>query len=325
MNATAPRPALAAQVLAHLQPDIVLLSGLPHDHDLHLFRAFQRLLADKGLDLPFLHAARGNSGLATGLDLNGDGRIGTADDAQGFGAYPGEDSMLLLSRFPVDLAQSRDFSPYRWADLPGNRMPAQLPENAQQLQRLSSTSHWDIALDMGQGRSLHLLAWQAGPPVFGGGQGQRNRARNHDETAFWLAYLDNALPYAPPLGPFVLMGGTNLDPVDGDGDSAALRALLSHPALQDPRPASEGAPASARGHAPSAAHAGPHALDTVEWPQPDGPGNLRVSYILPSRGLTVRDAGVFWPAPDDPNAALLGNDATRPSRHRPVWVDLSLN
>lgn len=60
------------------------------------------------------------------------------------------------------------------------------------------------------------------------------------------------------------------------------------------------------------------------WTQPDwsdeGPGNLRVSYILPSAIWTVTDAGVYWPASDD---SLLGDDGLAAGPHRLVWVDVS--
>ena len=48
-------------------------------------------------------------------------------------------------------------------------------------------------------------------------------------------------------------------------------------------------------------------------------GNLRVDYVLPSAGLKVTGAGVFWPVEGEPGAALI--DA---SDHRLVWVDVVL-
>ena len=38
---------------------------------------------------------------------------------------------------------------------------------------------------------------------------------------------------------------------------------------------------------------------------------------------TVSDAGVFWPAPGDPDAKLLGDDGLAAGLHRLVWVDVS--
>ncbi|WP_353620371.1 hypothetical protein [Paracoccus aerodenitrificans] len=58
-------------------------------------------------------------------------------------------------------------------------------------------------------------------------------------------------------------------------------------------------------------------MDTADWP--DGkPGNLRVSYVLPSAGMEVLDAGVVWPEAGEE----LYLAARTASAHRLVWVDL---
>ena len=72
--------------------------------------------------------------------------------------------------------------------------------------------------------------------------------------------------------------------------------------------------------AANAGQAGPAALDTADWRDEDGPGNLRTDYVLPSRDLAVTASGVFWPAPGDP----LAEAAATASAHRLVWVDLAL-
>ena len=80
------------------------------------------------------------------------------------------------------------------------------------------------------------------------------------------------------------MGDANLDPDKGAGRREAIKALLDHPALQDPLP---GKP-------------------TVDWPQT---GPLRVSYILPSTDWLITDAQVV------PQIAAA-------SRHNLLWADL---
>ena len=178
------------------------------------------------------------------------------------------------------------------------------------MQRLSSKGHWAVPLRV-RGRLLWLLTYHAGPPVFDGPQ-DRNGRRNHDETRFWTLFLDGHFG-APPDGPFVLLGSTNTDPVDGQGRPGAMTALLNDPRLQDPHPRGPGGAGAA-----DAAHAGDPALDTVDWPGPD-PGNQRVDYVLPAAGLRVRGAGVLWPPAGD---ALAETVATA-SRHRLVWVDIA--
>ena len=217
--------------------------------------------------------------MATGLDLDGDGRRGESDDAQGWGRFAGAGGMALLSRLPI--SASRDHSGFLWRDLPANRYPRLQGQpfpsaEAFARQRLASAGFWDVTLDTPQG-PLPLLAWHAGPPVFGGPH-RRNHWRNADETAFWHWRLDGGL--APVPEPFVLMGNANLDPAAGAGDRAAMAALLAHPRLQDPL---AGQP-------------------TANWP--DGPGALRVDYLLPSRRLRVLDSGVLWPHPAATHALI---------------------
>lgn len=297
-----PQIAAVVQVIAAVDPDILLLTGIDWDFDNLALDALANLLADAGVDYPHRHASRPNSGMATGIDLDGDGRRGTPDDAQGYGRFPGESGMALLSRHPI--SGFTDHSGFLWRDLPGNRMP-EVTQDAAAIQRLSSVAHWEFRLDI-RGKPLSLLCYSASPPVFGRVP-ERNPARNHDETAFWLERL--------PAAPFVLLGKSNIDPEDGDGQQEAMRALLAH--VQDPRPASKGG-MLAQQEGANGGHRGDPALDTASWPGENSPGNLRVDYVLPSPGLVLRDAGVFWPAPDEP----LAGPAESASRHRLVWTDL---
>lgn len=305
---------------------MLLLTSVDYDHDLVALSALADAVAAEGADYPYRFALRPNTGRATGLDLDNDGRLGGPGDAQGFGWFAGQGGMAILSRLPILGAEARDFSALLWRDLPGALLPeaggAPFPSaEAQAIQRLSTTGHWAVPVALPGGGRLTLLAWHAAPPVFDGPE-DRNGRRNHDEAAFWTALLDGRLAEAPPAPPFVLLGDANLDPADGDGRPAALTTLLADPRLQDPAPASPGgaAAAAAQGGA-NLGHRGPSALDTADWPDdPAGPGNLRVDYVLPSADLTVAAAGVVWPVAGEPLAA----EAAAASRHRLVWVDLVL-
>lgn len=296
-----PQVLAAAEVIAHAAPDVILLTGIDWDFEGRALEAFAAMLAGAGLDLPYRFAGRPNSGVATGLDLDGDGRLGEADDAQGWGQFTGQNAMAILSRLPLGTAT--DHTDLLWRDLPGHLMP-DMPGPVASVQRLSSTAHWDVPVRTPSG-PLHLLAWAATPPVFDG-PGDRNGRRNHDEAAFWLRHLPDA--------PFVLIGNLNLDPVDGEGRPEALNALLG--VAQDPQPRGSYQPPQTGANAD---HRGDPALDTGDFDD-DGPGNLRVDYILPAKSLTVTGSGVIWPAPDDPMAAAV----EAASDHRLVWVDLEL-
>lgn len=232
------------QGLVQVRPDILLLTRFDHDLDGVALSALTDRLRAVGLDYPHRHAPAQNRGLPSGLDLDGNGRLGDPDDAQGYGRFSGDGAMALLSRWPV--VGVADHSGFLWADLPGARI-VHVPPPARAHQRLSSSGHWILAVQMPQGPPLHLLAWAATPPLYGA----RNPDRNHDEAAFWLHLLDGRLPTPPPSRPLVLIGLPNLAP--GQGDPAALRALARHPALQLPA------------HPPSATLvAGPAALSLLQ-------------------------------------------------------------
>ncbi|MCX7646942.1 MAG: endonuclease/exonuclease/phosphatase family protein [Rhodobacteraceae bacterium] len=319
--------AAAVAVIAAAAPDVLLLTGIDYDHGLEALDALAGLLAAAGQDYPHRFALRPNTGRASGLDLDGDGRAGGPGDAQGFGRFAGQGGMALLSKLPLAAAEARDFSAFVWRDLPGALLPRRADgdpfpsEAAAAVQRLSTTGHWAVPVVLPGGGRLTLLAWHATPPVFDGPE-DRNGRRNHDEAAFWLRLIEGDLPgAAPPAPPFVLIGDANLDTADGEGRPEALAALLGHPMLTDPAPASAGgAAAAAEQGGANLRHRGPPALDTADWPDDPGPGNLRVDYVLPSRDLAVLGAGVLWPEPADPLAAAVA----AASRHRLVWVDLAL-
>ena len=318
--------AALAAVVAEVAPDILLLTSVDYDADLAALRALAARIAAAGVAYPHLFALRPNTGRASGLDLDGDGRLGGPGDAQGFGRFAGQGGMALFSRLPVTGEAARDFSAFLWRDLPGALLPEAegrpFPsEAALAVQRLSTTGHWAVPVALPGGGQLTLLCWHATPPVFDGPE-DRNGRRNHDEAAFWAALIDGRIPgEAPPQAPFVVLGDANLDPVDGDGRGEAMRMLLTHPALQDPAPESAGAAAASRAQGgPNAGQAGPAALDTADWREEGGPGNLRVDYVLPSADLAVAGAGVFWPEAGDPLAEV----AEMASRHRLVWVDIAL-
>lgn len=313
---------LAAGIIAHVAPDVLVLTGFDYDQAGHALAAFSNRVAEQGHVFDHHFSRLPNAGLASGRDLDGDGRLGRPRDAFGFGEFAGQGGMAILSRFPILEDRAQDYVQFLWADLPGA-----LTEGVSDLdvRRLSAVAHWNVPLDLEGVGVVDLMVWHASPPVFDGPE-DRNGRRSHDETLFWYYMLEGALPFDAPQGPFILAGDANLDPVDGEGLSDAINALRAHPLLQDPAPRSEGGvrDAAADGGA-NLDQRGDPGLDTADWRDgPEDPGNLRVDYVLPSIHWQVVDSGVFWPAPDDPEVALLGEDGNGASRHRLVWVDLVL-
>lgn len=296
-----PKVAALVQVITDLDADVLLITGIDYDLRGAALDALAARLATAGAAYPHRLALRPNTGIATGLDLDGNGRLGEARDAMGYGRFAGAAGMAVLSRLPIDAEKIRDFSSFLWADLPGTLMPDKDPA-IRAMQRLSTTGMYEVPIVTDSG-PINLLAYYATPPVFDGPE-DRNGRRNHDESAFWTHLIAGDLPFEPPKPPYILLGQPNLDPVDGEGRQDAIRALLANPALQDPSPHGSHARADP-------GQQGDATMDTALYADI---GGLRVEQVLPSADLKITGAGVVWP-PDD---ALLATA----SRHRPVWVDI---
>ena len=335
-----------AAVLQKVRPDIVLLNEFDYDPEGRAADLFQRRYLEQAqaeggdaLHYPYRYLAPVNTGVPSGLDLDGNGSVGGAgrergNDAWGYGLHPGQYGMLVLSKHPIDAARVRSFQLLRWSTMPGARRPVDpatgVPFHSdavwEQL-RLSSKSHWDVPVATPLG-AVHLLAAHPTPPAFDGPE-KRNVARNHDEIRLWREYLTPAPGQDAWLcddagrcggleqdARFVILGDLNSDPVDGNGDPAAIRSLIGHPrVLRHEPPSSEGAVLAAASEPGNEGHRGEHAHDTGRF----GPrvGNLRLDYALPSAGFRLAGSGVFWPPPDHPDAAIAAA-----SDHHLVWVDL---
>jgi endonuclease/exonuclease/phosphatase family metal-dependent hydrolase len=330
-----------AEVIQRVRPDVLLLNEFDYtpDHD-----SAQKLLANylskpSGGQAPvtFEHFFSGavNTGVDSGLDIDGNGRLGDPADAWGFGRFPGQYGMLILSRFAIDIHSVRTFQHFLWRDMPGALQPFN-PDGTPFYDpvvwnrlRLSSKSHWDLPIRIGEG-VVHLLASHPTPPAFDGPE-DRNGRRNHDEIRLWADYIDPArsgylVDDAGRRGGleadalFVIAGDLNADPRDGGSNENAIRQLLEHPGVNARcEPRSEGAVEASRhqGQA-NAEHEGDPATDTADFSDARV-GNLRADYVLPSARLDVSDCGVFWPPEGMP-----GHAAATFSDHRLVWIDVRM-
>ncbi|WP_203227988.1 endonuclease/exonuclease/phosphatase family protein [Roseovarius dicentrarchi] len=296
----------AAQTIAAVAPDILLLQNVDYDMELRALIALRDLIAAQGLRYEHLYAGLPNTGMATDLDMDGDGRLGEPEDAQGYGAFLGQGGMAVLSRYPIAVDAVQDLSGILWRDVPGALLPgvngAPFPSaQAQGALRLADVAQWAVPVLHDSG-PVTLLAFHANAPVFDGPE-DRNGRRNHDQLRFWQHYLDGVFGPAPD-DRFVLLGHANQDPHRSEGIKAGIRGLLADPRVTDPVPLRARAPP---GDPPEA---------TVNWPRVT-PSQMRVSYVLPSRDWTVSASGVHWPVEGE--GARVSELA---SRHRMVWVDL---
>ncbi|MEJ0086846.1 MAG: endonuclease/exonuclease/phosphatase family protein [Pseudomonadota bacterium] len=343
-----PQARNVAEIIQRVRPDILLLQEFDFDVDGAALRDFQtNYLAHPqsgtaAISYEFSFSAPSNTGVRSGFDLDHDGKVGGGADALGFGEFPGQYGMALLSRFPIEHDKVRTFRRFLWRDMPGALLPDDpataypadwySPE-ALALLPLSSKSHWDVPVHIGR-VTLHLLASHPTPPAFDGPE-DRNGLRNHDEIRFWNDYLtprgaqyirdDHGRGGGFAGKSFVIMGDQNSDPVDGGSRSDAIRALLANPRVDSSfTPQSAGAiEASAAQHGANATQKGEPRFDTADFNDRVA-GNLRVDYLLPSKGLKVCGGGVFWPAQAEPAAKLVWGDRPPPSSdHRLVWIDVS--
>ena len=358
LNPDHPRLKLAAAAIQRLRPDVLLVNEMTYDQagvpgydeadggGQNARRFAEMFLAvSQGDGLAPLRyrtfAAPSNTGLASGFDLDNNGRIVTvfpeptppnADgspvpqtleerayggDTWGFGTFPGQYAMALFVREDLGILAeaARTFRLLPWSRMPEALMPVDPAtgqpwydgEEAERF-RLSSKSHWDVPLQLPGERVLHILASHPTPPAFDGDE-QRNVRRNHDEIRFWADYLDGAAyivddsSRAGGLDPAAVF--VLLGDLNADPDEGrALNDPIGTWLLSHPRVNGDFVP-----QADSLAVAAYPRLDpddTARW-------GLRVDYVLPSANLRVIDGGVVRPL--DP-AAVQASD------HFLVWIDV---
>ena len=335
------QPQKIAAIIQSVRPDVVLLNEFDFDEEGTAAKLFQnnylghRQHGNDPIQYEHVYFGPVNTGVDSGVDLDMNGKkTGTASDAFGFGRHPGQYGMLVLSRYPIDMDNVRTFQKFLWKDMPDNCWPvdpatekAFYPEAFKDIFRLSSKSHWDVPVVVGD-RTIHFLVSHPTPPVFDQEE-DRNGCRNHDEIRFWADYIspeesayiydDNGNKGGLAEGDhFVVAGDLNADPNDGDSRDMAARLLTRHELINnDFVPASKGAVEAAKvTGGRNGAHTGEHAQDTGDF-KDSSVGNLRIDYCLPSKTLRVSDSGVFWPTMDDPTYPLI-----KATDHRLVWIDI---
>lgn len=319
-----------AEIIQRTRPDIILLNEFDYIADskqgIELFiKNYLNVSQNEqsAIDFPYYYIAPANTGLASPFDLDNDGKkSGIAGDAYGFGYYPGQYAMALLSRYPMKHKQIRTFQTFLWKDMPNALQPRNddgspwySAEEWAHL-RLSSKSHWDIPIETDAG-IINIIAAHPTPPTFDGAE-DRNGKRNHDEIRLISDYLSNESYLIDDKGVkgglsagarFVVMGDLNSSPDEGNSIKGAVQNLLTHPLVN-----SSCVPTSQAGlqQRPDNAFAAQH---TAAW-------GLRVDYVLPSKsGFSVQHCGLFWPTENAPEHALVA-DRKRSSDHRLVWIDL---
>lgn len=330
-----------AKIIRTIRPDVILLNEFDYDasgETLKLFRdSYLEASSSGGADpISYEHSftAEVNTGVPSGVDVDRNGKTGGAADGFGYGAFPGQYGMLILSKYPILEDQIRTFRRLPWSALPRAAEPVEAgtmkpwyPSETWARLRLSSKSHWDIPVQIGD-RVLHVLASHPTPPAFDGKE-DRNGRRNHDEIRLWADYLTNRncdwlvddrgkAGGLAAKASFVVLGDLNADPNDGGSYNNAIRQLLEHPRIDSNKtPSSLGAveAAAVQGKA-NLKQRGDARYDTADFSDRQV-GNLRVDYVLPAAGLKVLNSQVVWPREGEPL-----HEEIQCSDHRMVWLEL---
>jgi endonuclease/exonuclease/phosphatase family metal-dependent hydrolase len=335
------RQALRA-IIAEIDPDILVLNEFDHDPEGKALDLFA-----EELDLGYEHrlALASNTGVRSGFDLDRDGRSDHpqgsreyGNDGFGYGIFPGQYAIAVLSRHPIDEDRLRTYREFLWADLPGNLLPEGFYGEAAGALRLSSKTHAVVPVSV-EDEEINLVVAHPTPPGFDGEE-DRNGRRNFDEIRLLTAIVGGEDPgwlvddEGQPGGlsrddRFIVFGDLNADPSDSDTpegkDRHAIATLLGHERVLDPRPESRGGPGAAeRQGGGNTRQSGDARFDTADFSD-RSVGNLRVDYVLPSSDLEVRGAGVFWPDQGEEGYDLVGNGWPMiSSDHRLVWVEVAI-
>jgi 3-phytase len=248
-----------AEIIQQVNPDVLLINEFDYNANnlneaINLFQqnylGVDQNPADSAgtVNYPFFYVAPSNTGVTSNFDLDNNGAIvttvgaeGYGNDALGFGNFPGQFGMVLLSKYPIVEDQVRTFKDFLWRDMPDALLPDDptttdtskdwySPEELAELP-LSSKSHWDVPIEV-DGEIIHVLVSHPTPPTFDGEE-DRNGRRNHDEIRFWSDYVtptqgsyiydDEGTTGGLTEGSaFVIMGDQNADPLDGDSTNDAI-------------------------------------------------------------------------------------------------------
>jgi Endonuclease/Exonuclease/phosphatase family len=350
-----------AEVIQRVRPDVLLINEFDFEPDaVALFRDNFLKVGQNGaqpIDFPYAFIAPSNTGIPSGKDFSNDGVVAGPNDAFGFGFFPGQFGMVVYSKYPIDYAHVRTFQKFLWKDMPGALLPDD-PRTAAPADwyspdelaifRLSSKSHWDVPIMVGE-KTVHFLVSHPTPPVFDDPPAfpagvDFNGKRNFDEIRLWADYItpgksayiydDNGVHGGLKPGElFVIAGDQNSDPLDGDSIPGSIQQLIEHPLVNTSvTPESAGAiEASLLQQGANRFHRSDPHYDTADFA--DGaPGNLRADYVLPRKNLKIVGAGVFWPVRADPFFRLTGVfdpfwlpvGGFPTSDHRSVWIDVSV-
>jgi hypothetical protein len=253
-----------AEIVQRTQPDVLLITNIDFDTAGRAAYLFQKnYLEEPQNGATPIHYAHHyippmNAGVSSGYDLDHDGKVVTtpgtsqyAGDAIGYGKFPGQGGMVLLSKYPINMQGIRTFQRLKWKDMPSAMLPTDsagkpwYSDEELSVLRLSSHNLCDVPITVGD-KTFHVLISNPTSPEPAAKE-DRNVKRNHDEIRFWVDYLGDeksskyivddtnqrggityhvtseSQSHEPPKAPpFVLLGLS----------SEGIQPLLSQPEIQ---------------------------------------------------------------------------------------------
>lgn len=332
---------IIAEIIQRNNPDILALQEFDYAENNEYLELFKKNYLEVSqnntgpISYPYCYAFPSNTGILTQFDLNKDGKYETANDAFGYGKYPGQYAFAILSKYPVDKKRIRTFQNFLWKDMPNPNLPfntedssSYYEKNELEIFRLSSKNHADVPVIIGKD-TVHVLIAHPTPPVFDSTE-DRNGKRNYDEIRLFADYItggekadylydDNGKKGGLKPGThFVITGDMNADPVDGDSYKNAVHLLTKHSLVNKD--------ISERKFVPKSKGSEEHHRQKPDKGDPfhnTSVFGLRIDYVLLSTTLKVISSGVFWPGKDEKFYYLI--EGKKGTDHRLVWVDINLN
>ncbi|TLP74339.1 endonuclease/exonuclease/phosphatase family protein [Nesterenkonia sphaerica] len=314
-----------AQTVQMNDPDVLVLTGVTYDDEHHIAELLREYFAagqhsESGLDYPYFFTAETNSGRESGVDLDGDGIIGGAGDAVGYGEYPGQYGMIVFSKYPVVDEEVRTFQDFLWRDLPESAMvQGQHFSLKSSVLRLNETSMWDVPVEV-DGETIHLISSALAAPAEHAdterGDDMRQVLADYVEGRAWYLYDDEGETGHPAPGTRFVVAGA---PSASADEPENLEVLLDSPMLRDTQP--EAVTEVPEDQHPAAAWA----TDLVDTRHVADNEGQRASFVLPSRSLQISNSGVFWPAEGEFGYEVVDPDSSYSLQDRLVWVDLTIS
>lgn len=328
-----PQARVLAETVQLNAPDVLVLTGLSYDEQQQIAQTVNEEYLSRGqngqtgIRYSHVYTAQTNSGIDSGADLDGDGRVGGPADALGYGRYAGERGMAVFSVYPIAEDEVRTFQDFRWQDMPGNSMPQdEFSELEKSVLRLPSTSLWDIPLEVpGKLGHVHVVATDlTSPPApttpdVARSEDQRRMVAEFVSGEAWYLYDDEGTYGGLNVGTQFVVAGSLADAQElqtwPDQQVPQLSSLLRGNTIQDPAPeAITEEPLPQRRDA----EADPRSTHGLT-----GGTAVRSSYVLPAAALAVESSGVFWPAEGEFGFSLVDPDNPASPAGRLVWLDIA--